>query len=108
MTHDYKRNGTTMLFAALEVLQGKVAGQCYKRHRHQEFLKFLRRLDQEFPGQTPPAPRDGQLWDTQASQGGVDPTVVSPAAISITAAPAERSCQGRNVHTGSRAPISAA
>lgn len=53
MTHDYKRNGTTTLFAALEVLQGKVIGQCYKRHRHQEFLKFLRRLDEEFPGQTP-------------------------------------------------------
>jgi transposase len=49
MTHDYKRNGTTTLFAALEVLQGKVVGQCYGRHRHQEFLKFLKRLDQEFP-----------------------------------------------------------
>jgi transposase len=53
MTHDYKRNGTTTLFAALEVLQGKVIGQCYKRHRHQEFLKFLRCLDEEFPGETP-------------------------------------------------------
>jgi len=53
MTHDYKRNGTTTLFAALEVLQGKVIGQCYERHRHQEFLKFLRRLDQEFPGDVP-------------------------------------------------------
>ena len=51
MTHDYKRNGTTTLFAALELLQGKVIGQCYERHRHQEFLKFLRRLDQEFPGE---------------------------------------------------------
>lgn len=51
MTHDYKRNGTTCLFAALEVLQGKVIGQCYSRHRHQEFLKFLRRLDVEFPGE---------------------------------------------------------
>ena len=50
MTHDYKRNGTTCLFAALELLQGKVIGQCYARHRNQEFLKFLRRLDQEFPG----------------------------------------------------------
>ena len=50
MTHDYKRNGTTCLFAALEVLQGKVVGQCFTRHRHQEFLKFLRRLDTEFPG----------------------------------------------------------
>ena len=53
MTHDYKRNGTTCLFAALEVLQGKVIGQCYGRHRHQEFLKFLRRLDREFPGEVP-------------------------------------------------------
>jgi transposase len=53
MTHDYKRNGTTCLFAALEVLQGKVIGQCYGRHRHQEFLKFLRCLDREFPGPLP-------------------------------------------------------
>ncbi len=51
MTHDYKRNGTICLFAALEVLQGKVVGQCFTRHRHQEFLRFLRRLDGEFPGQ---------------------------------------------------------
>jgi transposase len=50
MTHDYKRNGTTTLFAALEVAQGKVVGQCYARHRHQEFLKFLQRLEDEFPG----------------------------------------------------------
>jgi len=49
-THDYKRNGTTTLFAALDFLQGRVIGQCYERHRHQEFLKFLRQLDQEFPG----------------------------------------------------------
>ena len=53
ITHDYKRNGTTTLFAALEVLQGRVIGQCYERHRHQEFLRFLRRLDQEFPGDVP-------------------------------------------------------
>ena len=52
MTHDYKRNGTTTLFAALEILQGRVVGQCYERHRHQEFLRFLRRLDQQFPGET--------------------------------------------------------
>jgi transposase len=49
MTHDYKRHGTTTLFAALEVAQGKVIGQCFARHRHQEFLKFLKRLDAEFP-----------------------------------------------------------
>lgn len=51
MTHDYKRNGTTTLFAALEVAQGKVIGQCYSRHRHQEFLKFLQCLDREFPAE---------------------------------------------------------
>jgi transposase len=49
MTHDHKRNGTTMLFAALNVLDGKVIGECHGRHRHQEWLKFLRRLDAEFP-----------------------------------------------------------
>ena len=49
MTHDYKRNGTTTLFAALNVLEGTVIGECMPRHRHQEFLKFLRRLDREFP-----------------------------------------------------------
>lgn len=48
-THDYVRHGTTTLFAALEILEGKVIGQCFPRHRHQEFLKFLRRLDEEFP-----------------------------------------------------------
>ena len=53
MTHDYKRNGTTTLFAALDVLQGRVVGQCFERHRHQEFLRFLRRLDDEFPGPVP-------------------------------------------------------
>lgn len=53
MTHDYKRHGTTTLFAALETLQGKVIGRCYQRHRHQEFLKFLRTLEEEFPGDLP-------------------------------------------------------
>jgi transposase len=47
-THDYVRNGTTTLFAALEVATGKVTGECYSRHRHQEFLKFLRKLDKEY------------------------------------------------------------
>jgi len=48
MTHDYKRNGTT-LCSLLDLLQGKVIGDFHKRHRHQEFLKFLRRIDREFP-----------------------------------------------------------
>ena len=51
MTHDYKRHGTTTLFAALSLLDGKVIGRCQARYRHQEFLKFLRRLDKEFPGE---------------------------------------------------------
>jgi len=45
MTHDYKRHGTTTLFAALNVLDGEVIGSCMKRHRHQEFLKFLQLID---------------------------------------------------------------
>jgi transposase len=49
MTHDYKRNGTTTLFAALNILDGKVIGECHTRHRHQEWLRFLRRLDRECP-----------------------------------------------------------
>ena len=49
MTHDYKRNGTTCLFAALNVLEGKVIGSCYPRHRNTEFRKFLRQIDSETP-----------------------------------------------------------
>ncbi len=49
MTHDYKRNGTTTLFAALDVLDGKVIGACLPRHRHSEFLRFLRQVDREVP-----------------------------------------------------------
>ena len=49
MTHDYKRHGTTTLFAALDVLTGKVIGQCLPKHRHEEFLKFLATIDQEVP-----------------------------------------------------------
>jgi transposase len=50
MTHDYKRNGTTCLFAAMNVLEGKVLGVCYPRHRHIEFLKFLRTINLEVSG----------------------------------------------------------
>lgn len=49
MTHDYKRNGTTTLFAALDVLKGEVIGRCMPHHRHQEFLKFLRTIDRNTP-----------------------------------------------------------
>jgi transposase len=49
MTHDYKRNGTTTLFAALSMLDGQVISRCDARHRHQEWLKFLRQIDTETP-----------------------------------------------------------
>src|SRR6266705_2443908 len=49
MTHDYKRNGTTTLFAALSMLDGKVIGDCMPRHRHQEFIRFLNKIDAETP-----------------------------------------------------------
>jgi transposase len=49
MTHDYKRHGTTTLFAALNVLEGTVIGQCMQRHRHQEFLRFLNAIERAVP-----------------------------------------------------------
>ena len=49
MTHDYKRNGTTTLFAALNMLDGTVIGDCMPRHRHREFLRFLKLIDQQTP-----------------------------------------------------------
>ena len=49
MTHDYKRNGTTTLFAALELAEGTLIGTCMSRHRHQEWIKFLKLIDQETP-----------------------------------------------------------
>lgn len=49
MTHDYKRNGTTTLFAALNVMEGKLIGTCMSRHRHQEWIKFLKLIDEQTP-----------------------------------------------------------
>jgi transposase len=49
MTHDYKRNGTTTLFAALDMVEGRLIGACMPRHRHQEFIKFLKQIDAETP-----------------------------------------------------------
>jgi transposase len=49
MTHDYKRHGTTTLFAALNVLDGRVIGRCMQRHRHQEFIRFLNAVEAEVP-----------------------------------------------------------
>mgnify|MGYP001574015787 CR=1 FL=1 len=50
-THDYKRNGVTTLFAALSMLDGKVIGDCMPRHRHQEFIRFLKKIDDETPSE---------------------------------------------------------
>lgn len=49
MTHDYKRHGTTTLFAALDVLEGRITGRCMQRHRHQEFIRFLNAIEAEVP-----------------------------------------------------------
>ena len=49
MTHDYKRNGTTTLFAAIELAQGKIIAECLPQHRHQEWIRFLKRIDAETP-----------------------------------------------------------
>jgi len=49
MTHDYKRNGTTTLFAALNVMEGKLIGTCMSRHRHQEWIKFLKLINEQTP-----------------------------------------------------------
>jgi transposase len=49
LTHDYKRNGTTTLFAAMELAEGKIISECMPRHRHQEWIKFLRKIDAETP-----------------------------------------------------------
>lgn len=51
MTHDYVRHGTTTLFAALNVLEGTVIGGCFERHRHEEFLRFLRQVDRQTPAE---------------------------------------------------------
>jgi transposase len=51
MTHDYVRNGTTTLFAALNVAEGKLIGTCMKRHRHQEWIQFLNQIDQQTPSE---------------------------------------------------------
>jgi len=63
LTHDYKRNGTTTLFAALNVADGAVIGRCLPRHRHQEYLKFLKQIDEE----TPPAQELHLIVDNYAT-----------------------------------------
>ena len=68
MTHDYKRHGTTTLFAALDVLEGKVIGRCMQRHRHQEFIRFLSAIEAQVPDQKNRARDPRQLRRPQASE----------------------------------------
>jgi transposase len=49
LTHDYKRNGATTLFSATELAEGKIISDCMPRHRHQEWIKFLQKIDAETP-----------------------------------------------------------
>ena len=85
MTHDYKRNGTTTLFAALDVLEGKVIGRCMQRHRHQEFIRFLNAIEAETAaGKTrPPHPR--QLRQPQAPKGAGLARSASPVRVPLHA-----------------------
>ena len=59
MTHDYKRNGTATLFAALDTLDGRVISMCDDRHRHQEWLRFLRIIDKLTPKDKASSPDRG-------------------------------------------------
>ena len=69
MTHDYKRHGTTTLFAALNVLDGTVIGRCMQRHRHQEFIRFLNAIEATGPGRQGRPRHPRQLRRPQAAQG---------------------------------------
>jgi hypothetical protein len=69
MTHDYKRHGTTTLFAALNVLDGTVIGRNMQRHRHQEFIRFLNTVNAELPAGKADPRHPRQLRRPQASQG---------------------------------------
>ena len=107
MTHDYKRHGTTTLFAALNVLEGTVIGKCYSRHRHTEYLRFLREIDHLTPKEldtpaidstravaSPGVPGPGRPPNAGAARvivivrrfdgrpaGGADPRIVPPCRI---------------------------
>ena len=69
MTHDYKRHGTTTLFAALNVLDGTVIGRCMQRHRHEEFIRFLNAVERAVPGRQADRGCRRQLCHPQASEG---------------------------------------
>ena len=67
-SHDYERHGVTSLFAALDVASGVTISNCYRRHRHQEFLRFLSDIDANLPRGLRRSPGDGQLRHAQGQQ----------------------------------------
>jgi hypothetical protein len=67
MTHDYKRHGTTTLFAALNVLEGQIIGRCMQRHRHQEFIRFLNTIEADTPALSSITPRPRPLGSMRSS-----------------------------------------
>jgi hypothetical protein len=69
LTHDYKRHGTTTLFAALDILGGTVIGHNMKRHRHQEFIRFLNTIEVQVPKRKAITPSSIQVCHPQTSQG---------------------------------------
>jgi hypothetical protein len=78
MTHDYKRNGTTTLFAALDMLEGRLIGRCMPRHRHQEFIKFLQQIDAETPPElVQPGGSFSATIDTNALGASITPYTIT-------------------------------
>lgn len=84
MTHNYKRHGTTTLFAALDVLTGKGIGSCLPKHRHSEFLTFLKIIDREVPAKHPRF----QLHFTPTSSSGATPCGSHCKASGLASSPA--------------------
>ena len=96
-THDYQRHGTTTLFAALNVLEGTVIGQCQPRHRHQEFLLFLDRIEASVPRRSCLPVIDGPMGGPDAHTGSLEelPDVVENRAVLL-----DRRHDGREVVVG--------
>ena len=70
-SHDYERHGVTSLFAAMDVASGVTISNCYRRHRHQEFLRFLNDVDANLPRGLGGSSGDGQLWRPQGQQSAL-------------------------------------
>ena len=87
MTHEYKRHGTTTLFAALNVLDGTVIGCNMQGHRHQEFIRFLNTIEEQVPAGNGPRHRR-QLCDAQASEGAPMAGPASPLDVPLRPTPA--------------------